>query len=44
MQVDGMVHHQIVGTPMGTKYDPVIADMFLYCNEKDFMSIQINTH
>ena len=44
MQVDGMVHQQIVEIPMGTKYDPVIADTFLYCYERDCISIQIKTH
>ena len=35
---DGMVYQQIVGIPMGTHCAPLIADLFLYCNEKDFMS------
>ena len=38
MQIDGMVYQQIVGTPMGTNCAPLIADLFLYCNERDFMS------
>ena len=39
-QFDGMVYQQIVGIPMGTNCAPLIADLFLYCFEKDFMSHQ----
>ena len=38
MQCDGMVYQQIVGIPMGTFCAPLIADLFLYCYERDFMS------
>ena len=38
VQFDGMVYQQIVGIPMGTNCAPVIADLFLYCYERDFMS------
>ena len=38
VQFDGMVYQQIVGIPMGTNCDPLIADLFLYCYERDFMS------
>ena len=38
MQFDGMVYQQIVGIPMGTNCAPLIADLFLYCYERDFMS------
>ena len=38
MQFDGMVYQQIVGISMGTNCDPLIADLFLYCYERDFMS------
>ena len=38
MQFDGMVHQQILGIPMGTNCAPFIADLFLYCYERDFMS------
>ena len=34
----GMVYQQIVGIPMGTNCAPLIADLFLYCYERDFMS------
>ena len=27
-----------LGIPMGTNCAPLIADLFLYCNERDFMS------
>ena len=38
VQFDGMVYQQIVGIPMGTNYAPLIADLFLFCYERDFMS------
>ena len=38
MQFDGMVYQQIVGIPMGTNCAPLIADLILYCYERDFMS------
>ena len=38
MGLGGMVYQQIVGIPMGTNYAPLIADLFLYCYERDFMS------
>ena len=38
VQFDGMVYQQIVGSPMGTNCAPLIADLFLYCYERDFMS------
>ena len=37
MQFDGIVYQQKVGIPMGTKCAPLLADLFLYCYEKDFM-------
>ena len=38
VQFEGMVYQQIVGIPMGTYCAPLIADLFLYCYERDFMS------
>ena len=38
VQFDGMVYQQIVGIPMGTNYAPLIADLFLHCYARDFMS------
>ena len=38
VQFDGMVYQQIVGIPMGTNCVPLIADLFLYCYNRDFMS------
>ena len=38
VQFDGMVYQQIVGIPMGTNCAPLIADLFLYCYERAFMS------
>ena len=38
VQFDGMVYQQIVGIPVGTNCAPLIADLFLYCYERDFMS------
>ena len=31
------LYRQIVGIPMGTNCAPVIADLFLFCYERDFM-------
>ena len=38
VQFDGMVYQQIVGIPMGTNCAPLIADLFLSCYKRDFMS------
>ena len=38
VQFEGMVYQQIVGIPMGTNYKPFIADLFLFCCERNFMS------
>ena len=38
VEFDGMVYQQIVGIPMGINCAPLIADLFLYCYERDFMS------
>ena len=38
VQFDGMVYEQIVWIPMGTNCAQLIADLFLYCYERDFMS------
>ena len=38
VQFGDMVYQQIVGIPMSTNCAPLIADLFLYCYERDFMS------
>ena len=38
VQFDGIVYQQIVGVPMGNYCAPLIANLFLYCYERDFMS------
>ena len=38
VQFEDRVYQQRVGIPMGTNCAPLIADLFLYCYEKDFMS------
>ena len=38
VQFNGMVYQQIVEIPMGTNFALLIADLFLYCYERDFMS------
>ena len=38
MLLEGMVYHQIVGVHMGTICAPLIADLFLFCYEREFMS------
>ena len=32
------VYRQVVGIPMGTNCAPLIADLFLYCYESQFMA------
>ena len=32
------IYRQVIGIPMGTNCAPLIADLFLYCYERDFMS------
>ena len=36
------LYRQIVGTPMGTNCVPLIADLFLFCFERDFMSLLLD--
>ena len=31
------IYRQVIGIPMGTNCAPLVADLFLYCYEKDFM-------
>ena len=31
------LYRQIVGVPMGTNCAPLVADLFLFCDERDFM-------
>ena len=31
------IWHQAVGIPMGTNCAPLVADLFLFCYERDFM-------
>ena len=31
------LYRQIVGIPMGTNYAPLVADLFLFCYERDFI-------
>ena len=32
-----VIYRQVIGIPMGTNCAPLIADLFLYCYERDFM-------
>ena len=32
------LYRQIVGIPVGTNYAPLLADLFLFCYERDFMT------
>ena len=32
------LYRQIVGIPMGTNFAPIVADLFLFCYERDFMT------
>ena len=38
VKFEGMVYKQIVGNSMGTNCPPRIADILLYCYERDLMS------
>ena len=38
MQFEGIVYQQIVGIPMGTNCVPLIADLLLFCYERDVLS------
>jgi hypothetical protein len=31
------IYKQVIGIPIGTNCAPLIADLFLYCYERDFM-------
>ena len=42
VQFDGMVYQQILGIPMGTNCVPLIADLFLYCYEREFCQTSRN--
>ena len=35
-------YRQIVGIPMGTNCAPLVADLFLFCYERDFMKYLSN--
>ena len=37
LQFDGMIYQQILGIPVAKNCAPLIADLFLYCYERDFM-------
>ena len=36
------LYSKIVGIPMGTNCAPLAADLFLFCYERDFMSLKKN--
>ena len=38
VQFETLIYQQIVGIPMGTNCAPLMADLFLFCYESDFMS------
>ena len=37
-----MLYRQTVGGPMGTNCAPLVADLFLFCFERDFMKYLSN--
>ena len=37
IRFDSEVYRQIVGIPMGFNCAPLVADLFLFCYERDFM-------
>lgn len=38
VEFDDTIYRQVIGIPMGTNCAPLIADLFLFCYERDFMS------
>ena len=45
IRFDSKLYRQIVGIPMGTYCAPLVADLFLFCYERDFMlSLSDNNH
>ena len=38
IRFDTKLYRQIVGIPMGTNCTPLVADLFLFCYERDFMT------
>ena len=37
IRIGTKLYRQVVGIPMGTNYAPLVADLFLFCYERDFM-------
>ena len=37
IRLDSKLYQQIVGIPMGTNCAPLVADLFLFCYERDLM-------
>ena len=37
IQFDTKLYRQVVGIPMGINFAPLVADLFLFCYERDFM-------
>ena len=42
IRFDTKLYRQIVGIPMGTNCAPLVADLFLFCYERDFMKYLSN--
>ena len=37
IRFDSKLYRKIVGIPMGTNCAPLVADLFLFCYERDFI-------
>ena len=37
----GVIYKQVIGIPMGCDCAPKVADLFLYCNEHDYIALQV---
>ena len=37
IRLGNKLYRQVVGIPMGTNSAPLVADLFLFCHERDFM-------
>ena len=43
VQFGGCLFHQVIGIPMGTNHAPLLADLFLYSYENEFLDNMIKS-
>ena len=44
MECGGVIFQQVIGIRMGTNWAPLLADLFLYSNEADFIQTLIKSN